>query len=209
VIHLLHDLYPQLVTMGQVFSAHATPPSTKVGRTSQSSAHHRPPRQKPQRSHHINTAAGARSKNEGKAIFERKHRSKDVPTKLSRIGHYRIRAEEELIRLRPTSRQHKHHHQPESEVNEEKECVVCADTRPLHKFPSRLPTTACKHGIDVCRKCLRTWIASEFDSKTWDEINCPICPARMLYRDMWEFAPKDVVKRYVSSFRHFTSFQGH
>jgi hypothetical protein len=186
--------------MGQVFSTHATPPSTKVGRTGQSSTHYRTPRPKQQASHHINTAAGARPKHQEKVASGKEYRNRDVPTKLSRIGHYRIRAEEELIRLRPSSRQHKHHHQPESEVNEEKECVVCTDTRPLHKFPSRLPTTACKHGIDVCRKCLRTWIASEFDSKIWNEINCPICPARMQYRDMWEFAPKDVVKRYVSSF---------
>jgi hypothetical protein len=184
--------------MGQIFSTHATPPSTKVGRTSRNSAHYKTPTPKPRTSHHIDRRPGTRSKNRESVYSEKERGSRDVPTKLSRIGHYRIRAEEELIRLRPTSRQHKLHHEPASKITEQKECVVCSDTRPLQKFPSRPPTAACKHDCDVCRRCLRTWIASEFSTKMWNEIDCPVCPARMRYRDIWEFAPKDVAKRYVS-----------
>jgi hypothetical protein len=175
------------------------PPSTKVGRTSRNSAHRETPTPRPRTSHDIDRGAGIHSNNRESVYFKKERGSRDVPTKLSRIGHYRIRAEEELIRLRPTSRQHKQHHEPASKITEQKECVVCSDTQPLRKFPSRPPTTACKHGCDVCRGCLRTWIASEFGTKMWNEIDCPVCTARMHYRDISEFAPKDIVKRYVSS----------
>lgn len=76
-----------------------------------------------------------------------------------------------------------------------KECIVCTDTRPLHRFPNRPPTEACAHDPDVCRRCLRTWIESEFSIKIWNEINCPICAARMKHADIHDFAPKDVSKR--------------
>ncbi|KAH7402632.1 hypothetical protein BKA66DRAFT_404730 [Pyrenochaeta sp. MPI-SDFR-AT-0127] len=79
---------------------------------------------------------------------------------------------------------------------EKKDCIICADTRSLHRFPNRPPTTQCQHDIDVCRRCLRTWIQSEFEVKIWDEINCPICPIRMQHEDMREFAPSAVFRRY-------------
>jgi hypothetical protein len=77
-----------------------------------------------------------------------------------------------------------------------RECLICTDIRPLHRFPDRTPTSRCTHLNSVCRRCLRTWIQSEFSIKIWNEINCPICAARMQYDDMQEFAPRDVFRRY-------------
>lgn len=82
-----------------------------------------------------------------------------------------------------------------SQQRESKDCIICADTRSFHRFPNRPPTTQCKHDIDVCRRCLRTWMQTEFAVKIWDEINCPTCSARMQYEDMREFASKDVFRR--------------
>jgi hypothetical protein len=76
-----------------------------------------------------------------------------------------------------------------------KECIVCTDTRPLHRFPTRPPTEECMHDTDVCRRCVRTWIQSEFKSKIWNEINCTICAARLQYDDVMAFAPRDVFRR--------------
>ncbi|KAF1938647.1 hypothetical protein EJ02DRAFT_354090 [Clathrospora elynae] len=74
--------------------------------------------------------------------------------------------------------------------------MICTDTLSLGQFPDRRPTTKCKHDGDICRHCLGTWIASEFGTKIWDEIRCPVCPALMEPADMEEFAPSDIYKRW-------------
>ena len=84
-----------------------------------------------------------------------------------------------------------------SRPRETKDCVICADTLSLHRFPIRPPTVQCQHAVDVCRRCLRTWIQSEFATKIWDEMNCPVCSTRMQYEDMHEFAPNGVFRRLV------------
>jgi hypothetical protein len=76
-----------------------------------------------------------------------------------------------------------------------KECIICTDTRSLGRFPDRRPTEECTHGVSVCRRCLRKWIQSEFSTKTWNEINCPVCTARMQYHDIQAFAPHQVFHR--------------
>jgi hypothetical protein len=78
-----------------------------------------------------------------------------------------------------------------------KECIICTDIRSLQHFPDRRPTEECTHEIDVCRRCLRKWIQSEFSTKMWNEINCPICTARMQHDDIRAFAPHQVFRRYV------------
>jgi hypothetical protein len=78
-----------------------------------------------------------------------------------------------------------------------KECLVCTNTRSLQHFSNRPPTESCVHDTSVCRRCLRIWIQSESSIKIWNEINCPICAARMQYDDIREFAPKEVSRRYA------------
>jgi hypothetical protein len=76
-----------------------------------------------------------------------------------------------------------------------KECIVCTDNRSVHHFPNRAPTEHCDHDANICRRCLRIWIQSEFSTKIWNEINCPMCAARMQYNDIHDFAPKEVFRR--------------
>ncbi|KAF2823507.1 hypothetical protein CC86DRAFT_68760 [Ophiobolus disseminans] len=85
-------------------------------------------------------------------------------------------------------------HQKKSQQT--KECIICTDARSLRRFPNRPPTDQCSHDSDACRRCLRTWIESESSTKIWNEINCPICAARMDYNDIREFAPSEVFRRY-------------
>jgi hypothetical protein len=75
------------------------------------------------------------------------------------------------------------------------ECIICTDTRPHYRFPDRPPTEQCTHHADACRRCLRKWIQSEFSTKIWNEINCPICAARMQYDDIRRFASHEVFRR--------------
>jgi hypothetical protein len=86
-------------------------------------------------------------------------------------------------------------HKRSPKRTEKKECIVCSDKRSSRHFPNRPPTTQCSHLIEVCRRCLRTWIASQFSTKMWNEINCPMCPKRLQYEDMQAFAPSDVFRR--------------
>lgn len=79
---------------------------------------------------------------------------------------------------------------------QKKECVVCTDSRSLFHFPSHPPTARCNHNVDVCRRCLRTWIRTTFTSKVWDEINCPTCSERLDYEDVRQFAPSDIFCKY-------------
>ncbi|KAF2856778.1 hypothetical protein T440DRAFT_356672, partial [Plenodomus tracheiphilus IPT5] len=76
------------------------------------------------------------------------------------------------------------------------ECIICTEIRSTHHFPSRPPTSQCTHEPNTCRRCLRTWIHSEFKSKIWNEINCPICSTRMEYKDIRDFAPHEIFLRY-------------
>jgi hypothetical protein len=102
---------------------------------------------------------------------------------------------EHKVRTR-LSRSDSHH----TSIRLTKDCIVCTDTRSLHRFPDRTPTDQCNHDVDVCRRCLRAWIQSEFSTKIWNEINCPVCATRMQYEDISEFAPREVFHRLVSNY---------
>ena len=76
-----------------------------------------------------------------------------------------------------------------------KECIVCAESLSMKRFPTRAPTAQCTHEANTCRHCLRTWIRSEFEIKMWDQLDCPECKARMGYEDMKEFAPGKIFRQ--------------
>jgi hypothetical protein len=73
---------------------------------------------------------------------------------------------------------------------EVKDCVVCGDDLPFHKFPIRI-TSACDHPeVNTCRKCLRTWIKTTLASRGWDKIGCPECNALLQHNDIKARASK-------------------
>jgi DNA-directed RNA polymerase subunit RPC12/RpoP len=76
-----------------------------------------------------------------------------------------------------------------------RECMACTDSRALRHFPTRAPTFECEHDVNTCKRCLRTWITMQFETKMWNEIGCPECSARIQYEDMRDFAPEAVFRR--------------
>jgi hypothetical protein len=129
------------------------------------------------------------------------HQTRKNTSKKPKSGHIKTKkAGESNAKHKSISRQDSHHDGHTDKKKEKRECVVCTDTLSLHRFPDRPPTTHCKHKVDVCRKCLRTWITSEFDTKMWDDIKCPVCSTLMQKGDMRHFAPKDIFKRYSTPF---------
>lgn len=75
------------------------------------------------------------------------------------------------------------------------QCPICASTRSMTHFPTRSPTSACTHEALVCRRCLRRWLEAQFETKAWNELNCPQCPSILEYRDIREFASKNMFRR--------------
>jgi hypothetical protein len=158
-------------------------------------------RQTPSRtSRHTILSATARITKEEPSIPDRRQNRKDAQKKPESGRIKREKNEENDTKHKVISRKDSHHNhlheRHRGKREEKKECVVCTDKISLHHFPDRPPTKDCKHGVDVCRKCLRTWMESEFSTKMWDDIKCPTCSTAMKRPDMQAFAPKEVFKRY-------------
>lgn len=77
-----------------------------------------------------------------------------------------------------------------------KECMICTESRPVRRFPSRPPTNQCTHEVSTCRRCLRKWIGSSFQTKLWDQITCPECGVRLGHADVRVCASSAIFQRY-------------
>ena len=76
-----------------------------------------------------------------------------------------------------------------------RDCVVCLETLNAQNTPKRKITSSCNHEAEVCKSCLMTSIATQFDSKVWDQIDCPSCGQRLDFRDVKAFADPVVFGR--------------
>lgn len=76
-----------------------------------------------------------------------------------------------------------------------RDCIVCYDALNTQTVPQRRITSTCNHEPDVCRTCLATSISTQFNSKVWDQINCPSCSQRLDFQDVKAFADPDVFTR--------------
>lgn len=75
------------------------------------------------------------------------------------------------------------------------DCVVCFETLGSQNIPKRKITSSCNHEPDICRSCLATSISTQFNSKVWDQIDCPTCGQRLDFSDMKVFADSVVFGR--------------
>ena len=178
---------------GQAISNRTTP------RSHQSDHRQTPPRLP----HHLLAKSAARTTKEGSLVADRNRKPKEAPKKPESDGIKSNRTQKSDTKHNSVSRKDSHQTHREMYRPEDKhkrECMVCTDTLSLHRFHDRPPTRDCKHGADVCRRCLRTWIKSEFSTKMWDDIKCPSCLISMKSADMRDSAPKEIFKRYRDPF---------
>jgi len=75
-------------------------------------------------------------------------------------------------------------------------CAVCGDVKTTLDFPAKAPTSTCQHPPQTCTGCLRTWIASELDTKGTDRICCPECPAILQHEDVRRAASTATFEAY-------------
>ena len=80
------------------------------------------------------------------------------------------------------------------------DCVVCFETLSPQNTPKRKITSLCNHEPDVCKSCLTTSISTQFNSKVWDQIDCPTCGQRLGFQDVKTFADSLVFGRSVPKY---------
>ena len=80
---------------------------------------------------------------------------------------------------------------PQKAILRSRNCVVCAETKPVPEFPAVIN---CKHKSQVCADCYKSWIASELDNKSWKEIGCPQsgCKQLLKHAEVQRYAAPEV-----------------
>ena len=68
----------------------------------------------------------------------------------------------------------------------------------LSQFPNAGPTDKCTHVPGVCLKCIRQHIESQLETRLWNQLSCPECPALLGYVDVEKYASKTTFQRYDS-----------
>ena len=77
----------------------------------------------------------------------------------------------------------------------DQDCVICAETKPPHEFPSSTITSSCDHPTASCLDCIKTSIKVDLDSKIWTEIRCLECDVALDYLDIQKYADDETFSR--------------
>jgi hypothetical protein len=77
-----------------------------------------------------------------------------------------------------------------------RECAVCGDEKDPLDFPTSTATEKCEHEPHTCSECMHLWMASEFDTKGCDGINCPECPQTLSYAQVQVCASAETFDKY-------------
>jgi hypothetical protein len=92
----------------------------------------------------------------------------------------------------------------EAQDTREHECSVCDETTPDSEFAD---LTACKHDPDVCKPCFLSWLTTQLDSTSWEQMQCPStgCSETITHQDVQKHAPRDIFVRSVRPVQRFPS----
>ncbi|UKZ62868.1 uncharacterized protein TrAtP1_004100 [Trichoderma atroviride] len=82
------------------------------------------------------------------------------------------------------------------ENNDDRDCLICADTKEEILFPRFSPTASCTHSPNTCLECLERSIRSDLTGKIWTDIRCPECRQLLEYTDIQRYADEETFKRY-------------
>lgn len=80
----------------------------------------------------------------------------------------------------------------------EQDCAVCADTLRASQFPKTQITQSCTHAPNTCLECIQRHIESQLETRMWNQLCCPECPAMLEYADIEKYASKATFQRYDS-----------
>ncbi|KAK0634033.1 hypothetical protein B0T14DRAFT_508265 [Immersiella caudata] len=83
-------------------------------------------------------------------------------------------------------------------LEEEKECVICAETKQPGGFPLLCASSRCNHPPETCRSCLRQHIRTALADKAWHSrvVTCPECNNPMEYDEVRMHADRATFEVY-------------
>ena len=80
-------------------------------------------------------------------------------------------------------------------IENDRECVICAEIMLIDEFPQASVTTTCNHSAEACLGCIQRSIKTDLDTKIWTEIRCPECAAAFDYLGIQEYADDETWSR--------------
>lgn len=83
-------------------------------------------------------------------------------------------------------------------------CLVCDELKLLTRFPTVSHVSSHNHDNDVCNECYAQHLEVQVDTKMWDQITCPQCPATLQKDDINILATPVVRERYQYLFERAT-----
>ena len=84
------------------------------------------------------------------------------------------------------------------QLAKEQDCIICAETLRVSHFPEGKITNHCTHVSTTCFQCIIHHIESQLETRMWDQLNCPQCPALLGYADIKKYASKTTFQKYDS-----------
>lgn len=76
-------------------------------------------------------------------------------------------------------------------------CTICVEDRQRDEFPTTPITAACTHPLtDVCKECIRRYIASELSRRGTAALTCPVCRQNLTHSDVRHHATREDFNRY-------------
>lgn len=86
---------------------------------------------------------------------------------------------------------------PDNDDAEPTECPICLEEYAPSGFPKRATVTElCDHPDKACLQCLNSSITGIVETGALHILACPICPQKLTWRDVKEYASKKVYERY-------------
>jgi hypothetical protein len=77
-------------------------------------------------------------------------------------------------------------------------CTICADQISSGNDVNGLIFSDCNERHDMCLACVAHSLQTQFETRVWNQLSCPICDVRLSYADVKKYAPGTVFERYYS-----------
>jgi hypothetical protein len=74
-------------------------------------------------------------------------------------------------------------------------CAVCWDRVAVDEFIHSKLVNECEHEANVCRSCLAQSITAQLDVRRWNQLTCPLCPAKLDSNMVEKYAPTVTIQR--------------